>query len=296
MDNNPQDLKIDQERTSMIADQISNIKRPETKIWWYDRLIHKMEPNRITFFDDAESTISIKIWRWDYLQFNNQQISDNNIKKEKIDNLELWDKSVERDEIEFKKHFDLDKSYKFSFDFFVPEDFPIIDNRLVLGQWKQQFEEWTYNNPIIAQRFRNGKYTISFNSTWNPKWWVNNKICELDAKEILGKRTKAEYEIRFSEHDDWYVKIRHNLKLLWEYTGRVSSSSTEYPIWKYYKDNFFFKFWLYRDTYQKRLLELKNEEVTDENKQKIKTLEKVIEDENNGKLMTIFFKNYLKEL
>lgn len=306
MEINPKNLKVDQEKTEMIAEKISETKQletiwrkkqnPEINIWWYDRLVHKMEPNRIAFFDDRENTISIKIWRWDYLQFNHQKIWDDTTKDEKISNIQLTDKSVERDEIEAKKHFFINKSYRFSFDFFVPEDFPIIDNRLVIWQWKQQFMEWTKNNPVIAQRFRNWKYSISFNVNWDPKgnWW-NNVVCELDKKEILWKRIKSVYEIKFSENEDGYVKIRHNWNFLREYHWKVSSSSKKYPIWEYYKDNFFFKFWLYKDTYEKRLLELRNEEKTEENKIKINDLEKATDNEKNWKLMTIYFKNYKVE-
>lgn len=304
----PQNLKIDHQKTKMIAEKISETKqleiiwrkpqKPEINIWEYDRFVHKMESNRITFFDDEENTIAIKIWRWDYLQFNHEKIFDDAVKEEKITNIQLWDKSVERAEIETKEHYYLGKSYKFSFDFFIPEDFPIVDNRLVIWQWKQQFMEWTKNNPIIAQRFRNWKYSISFNVNWDPKgnWW-NDIVCTLDKNEVLWKRIKSVYEIRFSENEDGYVKIRHNENLLREYNWKVSSSGKEYPIWTYYKDNFFFKFWLYKDTYEKRLLELKNEKFTEENKQKTKALEKAIDEENNWKLMTIFFKNYnVKEI
>ncbi|AHB41762.1 hypothetical protein P148_SR1C00001G0976 [candidate division SR1 bacterium RAAC1_SR1_1] len=302
----PQNLKINHKKTAMIAEKISETKQleiigkktqnPEINIWGYDRLIHKMEPHRITFFDDEESTIEIKIGRGDYLQFNNEKIWDDKLKEEKIKGVKTGDKSVERAEIEGKEHFLLGKSYRFNFEFFIPENFPIIDNRLVIGQWKQQFEEGTKNNALIAQRFRNGKYTISFNPTGDPKGNGGNvNICELNAKDVLGKRIQTEYEIRFSEDEDGYIKIRHNGNFLWEYHGKVSSSSKEYPVGKYYKDNFFFKFGLYKDSYEKRLLELENEEQTDENHKKIEALKKAIDDENNGKLMTVYFKNYKVE-
>jgi hypothetical protein len=40
-----------------------------------------------------------------------------------------------------KEKFDMDKSYHFSFDFFLPKNFPIIDDRLIIGQWKQSGKE-----------------------------------------------------------------------------------------------------------------------------------------------------------
>ena len=306
MDDNLGKVNINHNKTDIIRQQIEKEtqleilgkteKRPETKLWWYDRLIHKMEVNRIIVFDDQEETIKLSIWKWDYLQFNNQKIWGKEEREEKITNITLSDKSLERSEIETKDHYYLNRSYRFKFDFFIPEDFPIIDNRLVIWQRKQQFMEWTKNNPIIAQRFRNWKYSISVNLNWDPKsnWW-NNIVCELDKKEILWKRINSIYEIRFSENEHGYIKIRYNGNLLREYNWKVSSSSSEYPIWEYYKDYFFFKFWLYRDTYQKRLLELENGEDTLENSEKIDSIELAIKNENEWKLMSIYFKNYRVE-
>lgn len=306
MDDNLEILKINHKKTDSIREKIEKEteleilgktqKRPETKLWWYDRLIHKMEANRIIVFDDKEETIKLSIWKWDYLQFNNQKIWEKKEREDKITHMILSDKSLERSEIETKNHYYLEKSYRFNFDFFISEDFPIIDNRLVIWQWKQQFMEWTKNNPIIAQRFRNWKYSISVNFNWDPKgnWW-NTIVCELDKKEMLWKRIHSTYEIRFSENEHGYIKIRHNWNLLREHHWKVSSSNSEYPIWKYYKDDFFFKFWLYRDTYENRLLELKNSEDTVENREKIKTIELAIKDENEWKLMSIYLKNYRVE-
>lgn len=303
MENNPEKLQVNNEKTLAIYEKIAESKqwelewkkwpRPEVKLWWHDWLVHKMEPNRLTFFDDEETTIAIKIWRWDYLQFNYEKIWDNKQREEKLANIILSDTSLERAEIEDKEHYYLGKTYTFMFDFFIPEDFPIVDNRLVIWQWKQQFEEWVKNKPLIAQRFRNWKYTISFNAHWDPKIkWGDMTICTLDTKDVMWKWITAEYEIKFSETNDGYIKIHHNWTLLWEYHGKISSSDEAYPVWKYYKDNFFFKFWLYKDTYEKRVLELKNQEHTWENQKKIEALEKAIQDEKNGKLMTIYFKNY----
>jgi hypothetical protein len=47
-------------------------------------------------------------------------------------NIIVSDTSLERAEIEDKEHYSLGKAYKFMFDFFIPEDFPIVDNRLVI--------------------------------------------------------------------------------------------------------------------------------------------------------------------
>ena len=306
MNDNLGKLNINHNKTDILRQQIEEEtqleilakteKRPETKLWWYDRLIHKMEANRIVVFDDQEETIKLSIWKWDYLQFNNQKIWGKEERENKITHITLWDKSVERSEIEDKEHYYLNKTYRFKFDFFIPEDFPIIDNRLVIGQWKQSFYPWTKDSPLIAQRFRNWKYSISFNINENPNWKVNNdKIYEVAADELLWKRTQAQYEIKFSEQESWYIKIRHNTILIWEYTGKVSGSSPEYPVWKYYKNNFFFKFWLYRDTYEKRLLELKNSENTLENSEKIKAIELAIKHESEWKLMSIYLKNYRVE-
>jgi hypothetical protein len=269
-------------------------QRPELRIWKKKLQFDKTEPDKITIFDDDKNTFQIKIWEWDILQVNNKEIFDDTEKAWIIDSLKLEDSASERSEVQDKEKFDLNKTYKFTFDFYIPNDFPIIDNRLVIWQRKQVAKDWVNQNPLIAQRFRNWKYSISLNNNWDPKWKVGNKtIYELDAEDILWKRISAEYQIKFSENEDWFIKIKHNWKTILEHHWKVSSSSQTYAIWEYYEDKFYFKFWLYRDNYKKRLLEINNEEQTDENK--IKAIKQAINEEGNWKLMTILFRNYNTE-
>ncbi len=59
MENNPITLKIDFEKTAAVSQKIAESKqweiewkkwpRPETILWWHNRLVHKMEPDRLFF-------------------------------------------------------------------------------------------------------------------------------------------------------------------------------------------------------------------------------------------------------
>lgn len=274
----------------------NNVAKPEIKInettWQCD----KSEPGRIEIQEENEEIIiKMQTKTWDILQINDIQVYDDTLKKDKINNLTVEDKASERTEIQDKEKFELWKLYRFSFDFKIPENFPIIDNRLVIGQWKQRASQnWASNNPIIAQRFRNGKYSIWFNNTGDPKGKKGNTLVgeKIDAENILGRRIHAEYEIKFSEQKDWYITIKHDGNLIWEFHWKTSSSSQEYPVWTYYENKFYFKFGLYKDNYKKRVIELKSEEDNEDNRKKIKAIKKAQEDENNGNPMTIYFKNY----
>ena len=50
----------------------------------------------------------------------------------------------------------------YGFSLYVPLDFPVVDRRLVLGQWKQGCGDCTADHsPGIANRYRNGVFSIT---------------------------------------------------------------------------------------------------------------------------------------
>ncbi len=267
---------------------LKNIKKGEIRIWKDIWRTDKIETNRINVLCDKENIVEITISEWDMLQINNKQIKDS-LKSKSLSNLKILDEVTERSEIQYKQKFIIWGSYRFVFSFFIPLNFPIIDNRLVFSQIKQVSCESVSQNPLLAQRFKNGKYMISFNNNGDIDWKVWNKIVyKIDADQILGKRVDVEYEIKFSESNDWFIKIKHNWSLMREYNWRVSSSSQKYPIWKYYENKFYFKLWLYRDNYHSRLKHFELEK----NHNKIKSIKKAIFQQDRWELMTIFFKLY----
>lgn len=66
---------------------------------------------------------------------------------------------TERAELDSGKHPLLGKRVKYAFSFLIPRDFPIVDNRLVIAQWKQDQAD----RPLIALRFRDGNFYVTIN-------------------------------------------------------------------------------------------------------------------------------------
>ena len=64
----------------------------------------------------------------------------------------------ERAELDSGKHAVLDQEIEYRFSIFVPLDFPIVDNRLVIAQWKQ---DGISGSPTVAQRFRGGRHYLT---------------------------------------------------------------------------------------------------------------------------------------
>jgi hypothetical protein len=230
-------------------------------------------------------------------------------RKDKIENwrihnsLEIsikeWDKNdwkTERSEIQLKDKLEMWTIYKTSFDFLIPADFPIVDNRLVLAQRKQVAKDRVNQNPLLAVRFRDGKFWVTKNISGDIEWGKGNEMLwnQIDAKEIMWKRNHIEFDTKFSEKEDGLVKVTLNWKVIGTYEGRFSSSNETYPRGKYYDDKFYFKLGLYRDNYQKRIAELQKSDDT-EKEQKIETLKRAIEQEKKNGGMSILYKNYNME-
>lgn len=64
---------------------------------------------------------------------------------------------TERTELDSRKHPFLGQTIEFSYSLMIPEDFPILDNRLVISQIKQE----GVIGPLVAQRFRNGHHHLT---------------------------------------------------------------------------------------------------------------------------------------
>ncbi len=277
-----------------------NPQKPETRIWNTKRQFDKMEPGRVEI-NEKEKSFKITIKKGDILQINDKQTYDDNLKEKKIERLTEADTASERAEIQDKERYELWKAYTFSFDFMIPEDFPILNNRLVIGQWKQKSaKDRVSNNPLLCQRFKNGIYSLWFNNTGDPEGKTGNIYVgkKIPKEDILGKWIHAEYDIKFSEHEDGYILVKHNEETIREYHGKTSSSSEKNPVWDIYKNKFYFKFWIYRDNYDYGIKKLQdnNKKKSNENlTEDIAAIEKAKEDEKNGHLMTIYFKNYSVE-
>ncbi len=88
------------------------------------------------------------------------------------------------------------ESYEYRLSMYVPPDFPIVDTRLVIGQWKQSCEICSKNrSPIIAQRFRKGVFFVTIET---PKG--RTRILQ-HPQSILGQWLDLRYRIRFAWSD-----------------------------------------------------------------------------------------------
>ncbi len=88
------------------------------------------------------------------------------------------------------------ETYEQRFSMYVPPDFPIVDTRLVVGQWKQACEDCSKNrSPIIAQRYRRGVFFVTIET---PK---GRTTIYQHPQSILGQWLDLRYRIRFAWSD-----------------------------------------------------------------------------------------------
>jgi len=301
-------------------------KKPEIKIedpilgdiiWECD----KMEPDRTEV--DSNNVFKMTIQTGDILQVNNTQRFTDEDKARELTNLE-GKKASERTEIQAKEKIKIGQEYICKFSFKIPKGFPFSANRLVIGQWKQETKaEWASQNPFLAQKLNRKKLQFIINTNWDitGQTW-STIIANIPIKKYVDKRINMEYQFKFSDKDDGYLKI----KMKWENDTKYTDI-VDYH-WKLasdtiggenkWEDKAYFKFWLYRDNYdygikvleksnQKELNENLKKDITDREKAKnekeikkdfeknIAAIEKAKEDEKNGHPMTIYFKGYSVE-
>ncbi len=296
---------LSQDRNSRLQEDI--IRYKENNIQWIKwpennpkvkmrigktkRAFDKMEPGRIEI--DNNNIFKITIQNWDFLQINNKQIYTDKDKQKELSDL-TNKKAVERTEIQDNETLNLGKDYACTFWFMLPKNFPLLANRLVLWQWKQNPKVNNANqNPLLAQRLRKDKLVFTVNNSWDlsGKNWTE-PLAELPIKELLGKQIQMKYEFKFSNKEDWYLRIYIDWKKIVDYHWIFSSSSRD-PAKR--TDEIYFKFGLYRDNYDYgiKLLEEKNkQEVNLDLKQEIADIEKVKLYEKQWNPMTIYFGNY----
>lgn len=136
----------------------------------------------------------------------------------------------------------LGETYWQSFSLYIPKDFPIEDNRLVLVQWWSQHDpgEDIGRHPPLSIRFRKGRFWISLHT--NP-----DKLMTEDSPEIvlyetknleLGKWNDFIFQTKWSYLTDGFINVWLNKKQVVRYSGGVGYNDEVGPI---------FKFGIYRD-------------------------------------------------
>jgi hypothetical protein len=125
------------------------------------------------------------------------------------------------------------ESHEYRFSMYVPPDFPIVDRRLVIGQWKQACRDCSKDrSPIVAQRFRRGVFFVTIET---PK---GRTAIYQHRQSILGQWLDLRYRIRFA-WSDGSVTVWLNGARVAEYQGPLGYPDDPPEV--------YFKFGLYRD-------------------------------------------------
>ena len=133
-----------------------------------------------------------------------------------------------------------DSAYEYSFSVFVPQDFPIVSNRLVIAQWKQfcPVDECTPGNPTLAIRYQAGELFIAKQIT------AEKEVLYQTRDDIRNRWLDFRFQVRFSRSRSGRIKAWIGNTMVVDYKG-----VTAYPVsGGYVKPGiFYFKMGLYRD-------------------------------------------------
>lgn len=146
---------------------------------------------------------------------------------------------TERNEIYTRHAYAFNRTYWVSFAFYVPPDFPVVDERLVLGQWKQNtIKFWKMYSPLIAQRFRQGEFSLTINRDDERETLYQTGSPEAPA--LLGRWTRMRYQFRFSQSSDGLLRVWMNDQQIVDFSGPLSNPSD-------FTDSAILRLGLYRD-------------------------------------------------
>ena|ERR1700691_5362512 len=165
---------------------------------------------------------------------------------------EAWNEHVEpsfRSEISTDEYVAMDSVQWYGFSLYIPKDFPLEDNRCVIGQWhdkaKSQIGE-PDKSPPVAQRFKNGRFYVTVMHSaerivFDPDQ-VPKEIVFDTTKLPLGEWNDLVYQIKWSYHKDGFVNAWLNGQRIIRYRGPVGYNDDIGPT---------FNFGLYRDSTDK---------------------------------------------
>jgi polysaccharide lyase-like protein len=140
---------------------------------------------------------------------------------------------TERAELDSGKHPLLRRDVWYGFSFLLPSGFPVVDNRLVIAQWKQ---DGTSGSPLVAQRFRKGAHYLTVRI---PKATFGEDTRFPMPQIIFGRWNDMIYHLRFSASADGCVEVWMNGVQVVSYSGRTAFEEG--------KNSFYQKIGLYRD-------------------------------------------------
>jgi hypothetical protein len=139
----------------------------------------------------------------------------------------------ERAELDSGKHPLVGQDVWYGFSFLIPHDFPIVDVRLVITQWKQEDLE---GSPIVAQRFRDGRHYVTIRNMRTKGSW--RRQFELPPIEP-GRWHDMVYHLRFATDSSGLVEIWMDGERVGAASGRTASTEGA--------ERFYHKIGLYRD-------------------------------------------------
>jgi hypothetical protein len=136
------------------------------------------------------------------------------------------------------------RTYEYSFSLYLPHDFPIVDTRLVIAQWKQLCE-WPGgcrpDNPVLAVRYVSGVLSIT------RKTDAGEVTTYTSHGEMRGRWLDFRFVTRFSQDSDGAIDGWMNAQRIAQYRGVTAYRAARgYPAHGF----FFFKMGLYRDLMQ----------------------------------------------
>jgi hypothetical protein len=143
---------------------------------------------------------------------------------------------TERAELDSGRHPFVGRDVWFGFSFLIPPGFPVVDNRLVIAQWKQY---GVSGGPLVAERYRSGDHDLTIRLP--DSVWGRQKHYPLP--EIKPARwNDMVYHIRFSRGADGLVAVWMNGSRVVTYQGVTAFTAGE--------DSIYNKVGLYRDRWK----------------------------------------------
>jgi hypothetical protein len=112
---------------------------------------------------------------------------------------------TERAELDSGKFPLMNRDMWYGFSFLIPSDFPIVDRRLVIAQWKQS---GLPGSPLVAQRFRGGRHHLTIRAAGFMGRGAGRHF-ELPGI-TAGQWHDMVYHIRFSPDGDGVVEVWMN--------------------------------------------------------------------------------------
>lgn len=131
------------------------------------------------------------------------------------------------------------EEYWYGFSMFMPIDFPVHANRLVIGQWHATHDVETdevKRSPVLSQRYSNGIFYVKVRHSSDKVQTSND-----GEKDTLYKTNSFEksvwhdfiYHIKWSYKDDGFVEMWLDGNRVINYRGPVGYNDDEGPFFKY---------------------------------------------------------------